>query len=205
MGPFRALCSPRLLDIIALTMVQCASCAAFRNFMERSDSATARTLSVLRTFCVRRKAISRAEFRLRRRHVVTSKLLARLVLVLGLLMVCVPMFAHHGSATYDTSKPVLVKDATITKFIWANPHSIAMFDAKDANGNVVHWAAEASSPSALGLIGWAKNSLKPGDVVTVYVFQSKTGNPVGRLNKIVLADGTTLSDSQLGGDKGGDK
>ena len=136
---------------------------------------------------------------------VTDKLLARLVLVLGFLMVCVPMFAHHGSATYDTTKPVVVKDATITKFIWANPHSIAMFDAKDANGNVVHWAAEAGSPSALGLIGWSKNSLKPGDVVTVYVFQSKTGNPVGRLNKIVLGDGTALSDSQLGGDKGGEK
>ncbi len=136
---------------------------------------------------------------------VTSKFSARVVLVVALLAMSVPMFAHHGSATYDTSKPVLVKDATITKFIWANPHSIAMFDAKDASGNVVHWAAEAGSPSALGLIGWSKNSLKPGDVVTVYVFQSKTGNTVGRLNKIVLADGTTLSDSQLGGDKGGEK
>jgi len=137
--------------------------------------------------------------------VVTSKLLARVGLVVGLLMVCMPIFAHHGGATYDTSKPVMVKGATITKFIWANPHAIAMFDAKDASGNVVHWAAEAGSPSALGLIGWSKNSLKPGDVVTVYVFQSKTGNPVGRLNKIVLADGTALNDSQLGGDKSAEK
>ena len=116
-----------------------------------------------------------------------------------------PFFAHHGSAVYNTDAVVTLKDATVTRFIWANPHSIAMFDAKDANGNVVHWAAEAGSPSALGLIGWSKNSLKPGDVVTVYVFQSKTGNPVGRLNKIVLGDGTALSDSQLGGDKGGEK
>jgi Family of unknown function (DUF6152) len=121
-----------------------------------------------------------------------------MALVVGLLSVCAPLFAHHGSATYDTQKPVVLKDATITKFIWANPHSIAMFDAKDDKGNVVHWAAEAGSPSALSLIGWTKNSLKPGDTVTVYTFQSKTGNPVGRLNKIVLADGTTLRDSQLG-------
>ena len=41
---------------------------------------------------------------------VTNKLLARLVLVVALLAMSVPMFAHHGSATYDTSKPVLVKD-----------------------------------------------------------------------------------------------
>jgi hypothetical protein len=118
--------------------------------------------------------------------------------LIGFLMASLPLFAHHGSATYDTQKVVVLKDATITKFIWANPHSITMFDVKDDKGNLVHWAAEAGSPSALSLIGWTKNSLKPGDVVTVYTFQSKTGNPVGRLNKIVLSDGTTLKDSQLG-------
>ena len=128
-----------------------------------------------------------------------------LTLVVGLLLVCVPIFAHHGSATYDTGKVVMLKDATITKFIWANPHSIAMFDAKDDKGGVQHWAAEAGSPSALSLIGWSKNSLRPGDVVTVYVFQSKTGNPVGRLNRIALADGTMLRDSQLGDTAGKDK
>jgi Family of unknown function (DUF6152) len=127
---------------------------------------------------------------------VTNKV--RIALVIGLVLACVPLFAHHGSATYDTQKVVVLKDATITKFIWANPHSIAMFDFKDDKGNVAHWAAEAGSPSALSLIGWTKNSLKPGDVVTVYTFQSKTGNPVGRLNKIVLSDGNTLRDSQLG-------
>jgi Family of unknown function (DUF6152) len=143
-----------------------------------------------------------AEFQ-RRLQMVTTKI--RVALVVGLLMTCVPLFAHHGSATYDTQKVVVLKDATITKFIWANPHSIAMFDVKDDKGNVIHWAAEAGSPSALSLIGWTKNSLRPGDVVTVYTFQSKTGNPVGRLNKIVLTDGTTLRDSQLGDAESKDK
>lgn len=122
----------------------------------------------------------------------------RAAVIVGLLIASLPLFAHHGSATYDTQKVIVLKDATITKFIWANPHSITMFDVKDDKGDLVHWAAEAGSPSALSLIGWTKNSLKPGDVVTVYTFQSKTGNPVGRLNKIVLSDGTTLKDSQLG-------
>jgi hypothetical protein len=122
-------------------------------------------------------------------------------LLVGLLAVCGATFAHHGSAVYETNKVVILKDATVTKFIWANPHTIAMFDAKDDKGNVAHWAAEAGSPSALSLIGWTKNSIKPGDVITVYVFQSKTGNPVGRLNKIVFADGTSLKDSALGDQK----
>ena len=54
------------------------------------------------------------------------------------------------------------------------------------------------SPSSLGLLGWTKDSVQPGDVVTVYIYQSKTGRPVGRLNRIVLADGTALKDSALG-------
>jgi hypothetical protein len=34
-----------------------------------------------------------------------------------------------------------------------------MFDVKDEKGNVTHWAAEAGSPSVLGLIGWRKTSV----------------------------------------------
>jgi hypothetical protein len=50
----------------------------------------------------------------------------------------------------------------------------------------------------LGLLGWTKDSVQPGDVITVYIYQSKTGRPVGRLNRIVLANGTALKDSALG-------
>ena len=121
-------------------------------------------------------------------------------LLVGVLAACGPSLAHHGAAAY-VDKIVVLKDATVTKFVWANPHSIVLFDAKDESGNVTHWAGEAGSPSAIGLLGWNRNSLKAGDVITVYIFPAKSGNPVGRLNKVVLADGTTLRDSQLGGEK----
>jgi hypothetical protein len=134
-----------------------------------------------------------------------NKLLLSFASVVGLLTVCGPVFAHHGSAAY-ADKMIVLKQATVTKFAWANPHSIVMFDVKDDKGNDVHWAGEAGSPSALGLIGWSKSSVQPGDVITVYMFPARSGNPVGRLNKIILADGTELHDSQLGGDKyGADK
>lgn len=114
------------------------------------------------------------------------------------MLVSIPLLAHHGNAAYDTNKAVVLKGATVTKFVWGNPHTFLMFDVKDDKGNVVHWAGEAGSPSSLGLIGWRKDSVEPGDVITVHIYQSKTGRPVGRLNKIVLADGTTLKDSALG-------
>ena len=120
------------------------------------------------------------------------KLIAALVTACGLLL------AHHGNVAYDTSKAVVLKGATVTKFVWANPHAFVMFDAKDAKGEMRHWAGEAGSPSALGPLGWSSAAVQPGDTITVYIYQSKTGNPVGRLNKIVLADGTELKDSALG-------
>lgn len=126
------------------------------------------------------------------------KVAAFSALAAGFLMAGVPVFAHHGSTAYDTSKVVVLKQATVTKFLWANPHAIISFDVKDEKGSVQHWNAEAGTPQTIALSGWTKTSVQPGDVITVYVFQSKTGNLVGRLNKIVLADGSELRDSALG-------
>ena len=125
--------------------------------------------------------------------------------VVGLLSVGVPVFAHHGAVAYDESKEVVLKGATVTKFAWANPHSIIQFDVKDESGKVVHWAGELGSPSAITLQGWTKASVQPGDVITIYIHQAKTGNPVGRISHVLLADGTQLRDSAgtSGGARGG--
>ncbi len=132
----------------------------------------------------------------------TSKLLVAFVLSFGFLILCGPVMAHHGNAAY-ADKITEFKNVTITKFAWANPHALIYFDAKDAKGNVVNWTCETAAPQALRLIGWSKASFGPGDVVTITMYAAKNGNPAGRLNKVVLADGTELHDTQLGGDAGG--
>jgi Family of unknown function (DUF6152) len=125
------------------------------------------------------------------------------VLGLGLITtVSAPAFAHHSNAAYS-DEVTEFQQATITKFAWANPHSVIYFDVTDTDGNVVHWVAETAAPQALRLIGWTKTTLMPGDVITVRLYAARNGNPAGRLNKIVFADGTELHDTQLGGDEGG--
>ena len=131
-------------------------------------------------------------------YILKRKLGVTMALVVCLLMACVPVLAHHGNNAYDTSKVVVFKGATVTKYLWANPHVVISFDVKDDKGNIQHWNGEAGTPQTVVLAGWSKTSVQPGDVITVYIYQSKTGNPVGRLNKIVLADGTELRDSALG-------
>jgi len=125
-----------------------------------------------------------------------------LSILAGVVAVSAPVFAHHGNAAYDGSV-VELKNVTVTKLSWANPHTIVEFDVNDGRGAPVHWAAELGSPSALGVIGWTKTSIVPGDVITVFVHQAKSKNPVGRIDHIVLADGSTLRDSGGGGDGGG--
>jgi hypothetical protein len=127
-----------------------------------------------------------------------SRLLMFSALLVGVLTVGSPLFAHHGSAAYKADKVIILKQATVTRFVWANPHTMVLFDVKDDNGNVSHWAGEAGSPSAVRLLGWTRNSLRPGDVITVHLYPSKFDSTVGRLEKIVLADGTMLKDSPRG-------
>ena len=127
-----------------------------------------------------------------------SKLLISFAVLVGVLTVGSPLFAHHGSAAYKPDKVIVLKHATVTRFVWANPHAMVLFDVKDDKGNVFHWAGEAGSPSAVRLLGWTKNSLQPGDVITVHLNPSKFESTVGRLDKIVFANGTTLKDSPRG-------
>jgi hypothetical protein len=131
-----------------------------------------------------------------------SYLLVTGVLSLGLLTtVSAPVSAHHGNAAY-ADEITEFKQATVTKFAWANPHALINFDAKDAKGNLVHMVVETAAPQALRLIGWTKDSVAPGGVITVRMYVAKNGNPAGRLQKIILADGSELHDTQLGGDVG---
>jgi hypothetical protein len=113
-------------------------------------------------------------------------------LLAGVLAVCLPVSSHHGNAAYDESKDVVLKDATVTKFAWANPHCLVSFDVKDDKGNVAHWVGELGSPSALTLVGFTKASVQPGDVITIHIHQSKVNNVVGRISRIVFSDGTSL-------------
>ena len=132
-----------------------------------------------------------------------SHFLVGALLSIGLLTaVGAPVSAHHGNAAYADDVTEF-KQATVTQFAWANPHALIYFDAKDAQGKDVHMVVETAAPQALRLIGWEKASVQPGDIITVRMYVSKNGNPAGRLQKIILGDGSDLHDTQLGGDEGG--
>jgi hypothetical protein len=117
-----------------------------------------------------------------------------LAIIIAALFVSAPILAHHGETNYDTDKLVTVK-ATVTNFLFINPHVQIFMDEKTDKGEIEKWICEARSPAMLVRNGdWDKNTLKPGDVITAVGFRSKNGTNILRLKKIVLADGKELPD-----------
>ena len=102
------------------------------------------------------------------------KLAMSLALVVGILMVCGVTLAHHGQSVYDENNPIVLR-GTVTSFLWANPHCLVNLDVKDEKGSVVHWIAETVNPGKLARAGWTKDSLKPGDDITVTLTPAKNG------------------------------
>jgi hypothetical protein len=107
------------------------------------------------------------------------------------LLISIPLFAHHGAASFETDKTITLK-GTVTKWMYTSPHILLMLDVKDENGKVVNWILETQSPTVMYPSGYRKDSFKPGDEVTVVAGPSKNGRPVGRIIEAVLADGTKL-------------
>jgi hypothetical protein len=122
---------------------------------------------------------------------VKVKLLAVLVLTVAALTMSAPLFAHHGNASYD-QKDVTIK-GTVTAWLWTNPHSFLKLDVTDDKGNVVHWVCENQAPSTLVNFGFTPKTFKPGDVVTVVLGASSKTQPVGRISKIILANGYVMN------------
>jgi len=127
-------------------------------------------------------------------------------LVIGLAMalglsVSVPLFAHHGNASFATDKTVTLK-GTVTRWIYASPHLLLMLDVKGENGEIAHWVVESQSPTVMYPSGYRKDSFKPGDEVTVTVSAAKNGKPIGRILEATTADGTKLGRNRLEQEQG---
>jgi len=111
----------------------------------------------------------------------------RLMVALGVLLVTVPVLAHHSfSSEYDASKPVTL-EGVVTKVEWQNPHTIFYLDITDVRTRkVTNWGFEMGSPNGLMRNGWTRNTLKIGDVVTVEGSLARDGSPYGNARAVVL-------------------
>ena len=114
---------------------------------------------------------------------------------IAVFTICAELFAHHSTVAYLSESRVL-KNATIEKVLWASPHIILVFNVKESNGASTGWNVETGSPTSVAQAGWNRNSVKPGDKLTIELYPAKNGAHVGRLKKLIFSDGHELLDTQ---------
>lgn len=125
-----------------------------------------------------------------------TKLLAFLTVLAGFLVFAGPLSAHHSSrAMYENRTVTLM--GTVTNYEWANPHAIVSIQVKDEKGNLEQWHAEVLPPAQMTAAGWTKESIKPGDQVTMTGRPGRNAQHIMWLEQLVTPDGHTLGRKQF--------
>jgi Family of unknown function (DUF6152) len=99
-------------------------------------------------------------------------------LLAALMVTAGSAIAHHGFADYDMTRHETVA-GKVRAFQWTNPHTWLWLDVPDGKGGVTLYAFEGMSPNYLGRRGWTRESLKPGDQITVSFFPFKDPSKKG--------------------------
>ena len=128
--------------------------------------------------------------------------------IAALVMMSMPAVAHHGFAgRYDEDNPITIT-GTVLELQFVNPHAFIYFEATDdKTGKTERWLAELGSAGQLARgEGWTKNTLKPGDRITITGPRNKNGAPDMNLShesKIVMADTGKEIHNSIRGRRGG--
>ena len=113
-------------------------------------------------------------------------------IVLLLALSAEPLRAHHAfNSEFDAKRPVKFK-GTVTKMLWVNPHAWIYVDVKQPDGTVEEWMIEAGTPNTLLRRGFTKQSLLPGQEISIDGYQSKDGSRRANGRDLTLPDGRTL-------------
>jgi len=103
-----------------------------------------------------------------------------------------PSGAHHSFVVHFVDDELVTVKGVVTSFRFTNPHGVLLFQATDEDGNQIQWRAETNSPNALRRRGWARDSLKVGDEVTITGFPARNEDHYMRISVVRFEDGREL-------------
>jgi hypothetical protein len=104
-------------------------------------------------------------------------------IIATILVLVGPSYAHHSDAGLDMES-VVAFEGTVNKFVWRNPHVYVLVEEQNENGDAVVWDVQMGPVNVISRRGWRKDTLQPGDKVTVRAHAALNGRPYGVIASI---------------------
>ncbi len=123
--------------------------------------------------------------------------LAALMAAFCLLAPAGAALAHHSFAMFDRSRPTTVS-GTVKEFQWTNPHVWIQILVSGPDGEE-EWGVECTSTNFMRRMGWSKESLKPGDRITIVIYPLKDGSKGGQFARLTALNGSAKELPGYGG------
>jgi hypothetical protein len=101
-------------------------------------------------------------------------------------------FGHHSFAVFFDSQKSISLTGVVTEYKFVNPHGLIVMEIKNADGAVEQWKIETNSPSILRRRGWAPDTLKAGETITVEGWPGRNDAHYARLRAAKRANGELI-------------
>lgn len=95
--------------------------------------------------------------------------------------------AHHSFPAHYLEMTTTV-EGVVTEYLFRNPHAFVHMEVTDENGETDEWAVELHNTVFLSQQGYDKDSLQPGDRITVTGNMARDGANRVRMLELVRAD-----------------
>ena len=106
--------------------------------------------------------------------------------------VVAPVHAHHSDVGVDMES-VVAFEGTVTEFTWKNPHVYFIVDVEQTAGPAVAWEVQMGAVTILSRRGWTRETLSPGDHVSVRLNPAKDGRRYGIFQSVEKDGGLALA------------
>ena len=117
----------------------------------------------------------------------SGKQFAKLIIYLTVPLLSSPTYAHHSFAIYDADNPVTMS-GTLREHRWANPHAAVVLTVTNEDGSETDWVLDQGPVNMLSRQGWNRNTLQPGDKLSVVLDPLHSGQPGGLLQSWEFVD-----------------
>jgi len=104
--------------------------------------------------------------------------------------VALPASAHHSFAMFDTQKINTIK-GTVQAYVWKMPHTWIQLLVPTATGPQI-WGFECHAPTLIERKGWHRNTLRPGDQITILMHPMRDGSRAGSVIDVTVPSGAVL-------------